>query len=554
MKSENVVVSVIIPSFNQGNFLLESVQSVLDQSFKYYEIIIIDDCSDDGYSVDVALSLESEKIRVIVNERNIGVCSTRNKAIEMAIGKYILPLDADDKIEKTYLEKAVGLIECEVADVIYCKARFFGTKSGEWFLPNFSRYTILFKNIVFNCALFKKEDWKIVGGYSGKFKNGYEDWDLWLSFIENKKTFYKIDEILFNYRKHENSRNSFAKIQHYKLVEEIFENHKELYSKYKIFSPPRRHDFKKKSRKKFILSLFFNQINKISNRFSIAAIKKKIIKLHYFNSPDCPNFGDVLNVPLIEHLSGKSVQYTDAKNADYLCIGSLLDIFLKKRERGYHVSRKLHVWGSGFIAPEGAHPVFGDSREELFSRDMVFHAVRGLVTLNRLRRMGFDVRDTAVGDPGLLASHVFPIKNVVKKFRVGLIPHYADVAEPIFHFLLKRLKNVTLINIFDPPEIFLAKISECDVVLSSAMHGIVAADSYGIPNIWLRISDNLTGGDYKFKDYYSVYSLAPRYLILSEALSLSDSDIDKIIEQYSIQQLKVRQIQLQLLNSCPWIQ
>jgi len=551
--TDGVSVSVIIPSFNHGEFLAEAVKSVLNQTFKSYEIIIIDDASDDEISTDIALSFASQNIRVLVNKKNLGVCASRNRAIEQARGEFILPLDADDKIAPTYIEKAVAALESGVADVVYCKVMLFGAKRKDWGLPHFSSYNILFGNLVFNCALYRRKDWKEVGGYSEAFVNGYEDWDFWLSFLERQKTFYKIEEHLFFYRRHATSRNEGAKNRHNTLAKLIFEEHRDLYASYGITTPPCDEDLKKlntkKPRSQFFPLIALKKGKLLAEKFFF----RREVRLHYFNVPDVPNFGDILNIPLIEKLSGKSVRYASSKHADYLCIGSLLDTFLLKRDGVPRLGRPLHVWGSGFIASEGQHPVLGRSYDEHFSREMVFHAVRGYVTLNRLKRMRCNVEKTAVGDPGLLAPYVFPVAKPLKRYKIGLIPHYADASEPIFKTLLGRFKDITILNIFDPPETFLAKISECEVVFSSALHGVIASDSLGVPNIWLRISDNLTGGDYKFWDYYSVYALTPRYINLAEALTLTDADIDKIIDGYPVRQEAVSEIQQQLLAACPWV-
>ncbi len=257
MKNNNVTVSVVIPSFNHGEYLSESLQSVLLQTYKNYEIIIIDDASNDGYSSDIALKLASENVRVIVNTKNLGVCAARNIAISESTGKYILPLDADDKIEPTYIEKSVEIIESGLADVVYCKASFFGAKNKVWDLPPFSPNRMLYGNIVFNCALYRKSDWAVVGGYSELFRAGGEDWDFWLSFLSLKKTFYRIDERLFHYRLHKISRNSVAINKHDQLVQVAFEKHRDLYSLFGIDSPPCLSDLKEMCVKK-------NRLAKIS--------------------------------------------------------------------------------------------------------------------------------------------------------------------------------------------------------------------------------------------------------------------------------------------------
>jgi pyruvyltransferase len=552
MNDAHVTVSVVISSFNKGKFLQDSVDSALSQTFTDYEIIIVDDASDDGFSTNIALSFASEKIHVFVNDKNLGVCSTRNYAISEACGKYILPLDAGDKIDMTYLKKSVPLIDSGIADVIYSMSRSSGAKNHGNNLPKFSIHRILYRNIVSNCALFKKEDWICVGGYSELFEDGYEGWDFWLSFLEHEKKFYQIVEPLLIYSERKVCRNIDLTKKYDTIAKIIFDRHKDLYHHYCINAAPRLSDTKK-LKKRF--SPFFSLFRVVSNwgqtlmgRF----FPSKYINLNYYNVENCPNFGDVLNLPLIEKLSGKNVRHANSKTSDSLCIGSLLDGFLLKRGKMPYPGRPLHVWGSGFIAAEGMHPNLKCTHEEQFSREMVFHAVRGYSTLNRLRRMNCNVQSTVVGDPGLLASYIYPMTHTSKKFLIGFLPHYADVSEPVFQHLRNRFSNSTILNVFDPPEILLERMNECELILSSAMHGLIAADSYGIPNIWLRISDNLTGGDYKFVDYYSVYSLSPRHVGLSDALNLTTKDIMRIIDEYPIKSTMVRNIQENLLASCPW--
>jgi polysaccharide pyruvyl transferase WcaK-like protein len=83
----------------------------------------------------------------------------------------------------------------------------------------------------------------------------------------------------------------------------------------------------------------------------------------------------------------------------------------------------------------------------------------------------------------------------------------------------------TLLNINDPPLAFLNKLQSCEVVISSAMHSLIAADSLGMPNIRIKISDNITGGDYKFKDYYSVFGIDHQYLNKESCKNITNNDI-----------------------------
>ena len=108
MYYSNPTVSVVIPCYNQGQYLDEAVESVISQTYQDFEIIIINDGSNDLETIEILKNYQKPKTRIIHTE-NQGVIAARNRAIEAAQGKYILPLDADDKIGNTYLEEAVQL-------------------------------------------------------------------------------------------------------------------------------------------------------------------------------------------------------------------------------------------------------------------------------------------------------------------------------------------------------------------------------------------------------------------------------------------------------------
>ena len=225
-------VSIIIPCFNQGEWIKEAVESAVNQTYKNVEIVIINDGSTDN-SEDVIHSLcEKYPDIVFINEKkNHGVVYARNKAIQMASTEYILPLDADDKIALSYVEKAVKILEENPnIGIVYSRARIFGTKNKEWKLAEFSREKILYSNCIFASAMFRKSDFEKIGGYKEYMKDGWEDWDLWLSFIEAGFEVHRIDEVLFFYRKYKQaSRSDLLKNKDLMLYSNIFKHHLNLY-------------------------------------------------------------------------------------------------------------------------------------------------------------------------------------------------------------------------------------------------------------------------------------------------------------------------------------
>jgi glycosyltransferase involved in cell wall biosynthesis len=192
-------VSVIIPCYNQGEYLETAVQSVLEQTHQNFEIIIVNDGSTDQATNQILARYDRPHTRVLHTE-NQGLAAARNNGIREAVGKYILPLDADDKIASNYLEKAINVLEnTPEVGIVYSKAETFGAVKGPWFAAEYSLRGMLLGNLIFCTALFRKETWQAVGGYNPNMAHGWEDWDFWLSIIERGGEVYRIPEFLFFY-------------------------------------------------------------------------------------------------------------------------------------------------------------------------------------------------------------------------------------------------------------------------------------------------------------------------------------------------------------------
>lgn len=200
MSEERIIVSVIIPCFNQGQYIDDAVDSVLSQTFQDFEIVIVNDGSTDDFT-NIKLENYNKPKTKVINTSNRGLSSARNKGIQESTGDYILPLDADDKIGSRYLEKAVEILKMHNdIGIVYCKAEFFGDRLGSWDLPAFSKEAILLTNMIFCSALFRRSDFMATKGYNCNMIYGWEDWDLWLSIIETGKGVYKLPDVHFYYR------------------------------------------------------------------------------------------------------------------------------------------------------------------------------------------------------------------------------------------------------------------------------------------------------------------------------------------------------------------
>lgn len=225
-------VSVIIPCYNHGEFLDETVDSVLAQSFTDFEIIIVNDGSTDPETVRLLTGYQRPKTTVL-HTANGGVSAARNTGIKRARGCYILPLDADDRIESSYLEKAVAILDARPeVGVVYCDEEMFGERQGKWELPEYDPVAELFDNLIHPAAFYRKSDWEKVGGYSPAFVYGWEDWDFWVSMSQLNKKVSKIPEILYYYRVRSVSRDHSMLLRHkLAMMTLIILRHKRLYLK-----------------------------------------------------------------------------------------------------------------------------------------------------------------------------------------------------------------------------------------------------------------------------------------------------------------------------------
>jgi glycosyltransferase involved in cell wall biosynthesis len=226
-------VSVVIPCFNHGLYLDEAVDSVLRQTCTDFEIVVVDDGSSDPYTVSLLASYDRPKTRVIRTE-NRGLSRARNTGIGSALGRYILPLDADDRIADSYLEKALAILEARPeVGVVYCDEEMFGERQGLWSVLPYDPAALLFDNLICATAMYRRSDWEKVGGYSPRFIYGWEDWDFWLSMASLGKEVVKIPEPLFYYRIRTASMNRSMRTRHkLAMMSLLILRHKRLYARH----------------------------------------------------------------------------------------------------------------------------------------------------------------------------------------------------------------------------------------------------------------------------------------------------------------------------------
>ena len=131
--------------------------------------------------------------------------------------------------------------------------------------------------------------------------------------------------------------------------------------------------------------------------------------------------------------------------------------------------------------------------------------------------------DIPTGDGGILADELLDTLPE-KRYDVGIVPHVCDLNDPAVTDLLGRYENAKFINVKDDPIAVLTEIAQCRCILSSSLHGLIAADSFHIPNLHIVFSDRPLGDGYKFDDYYSAYGVqhSPRDLRVSAAPAIAE--------------------------------
>lgn len=271
------------------------------------------------------------------------------------------------------------------------------------------------------------------------------------------------------------------------------------------------------------------------------------------------NWGDALNPVLVQIISGKEVVWCDypkyIKNLDrffskwefieghqdminpitmtLLSLGNMVrsksqsyfhklfkgvpeedptikNVFLVVGSVLHQVDRNAIIWGAGFIS----------ENSRLREKPRMICAVRGPLTREIIIKQGLDCPEV-YGDPALLYPRFYK-PPMHKKYRLGIVPHFVDQRSP----LLDQFRNkdeVLIIDVTGGINKFVDEICSCEKIASSSLHGIIAADAYGIPSTWINFSDNVIGKGFKFRDYFaSVGRNVAHPLTISEKTTLQE--------------------------------
>jgi glycosyltransferase involved in cell wall biosynthesis len=227
VKNDMELISVVIPCYNSGATLNQTVTSVQAQTWTSLEIIVVDDGSNDPYTCNVLAKLEGVSV---VRQPNSGLPAARNAGFRAACGEYVLPLDADDWLEPAALETMMRLLKSSAdACFVFCDLQLEGDASGV-LRQNYNFFEQLSLNQLPYCLLMPKRVWIEAGGYDESMRNGYEDWEFNIRLSTLGYHGHRVAQPLLHYRVRSSGMlMSKSNRVHGRLWSEVQARHKSTY-------------------------------------------------------------------------------------------------------------------------------------------------------------------------------------------------------------------------------------------------------------------------------------------------------------------------------------
>ncbi|MDD5555835.1 MAG: glycosyltransferase family A protein [bacterium] len=219
-------VSVIIPCFNLGRYLDEAVGSVLAQTMRDFEIIVVNPGSTDEETNALLADYRRPKTRVVATERK-RAGAARNHGISLSSGEYVCCLDPDDLLEPACLEKTGAVMNGDPGvGIVTFWYTFFGDKPGTVDPDSATLADFLVDNRACTASLFRRKAWEEVGGYDETLP-GYEDWDFWIGILERGYRAHVLEEFLFRYRIREGGKHHRSNSPEYRgeIMDRIIARH-----------------------------------------------------------------------------------------------------------------------------------------------------------------------------------------------------------------------------------------------------------------------------------------------------------------------------------------
>lgn len=227
-------ISIIVPTYNHQEYIADALDSILAQTVKPYEVIIVNDGSND-HTLEIAQKYPFK----VIDQVNKGLPSARNTGIMNATGDYILPFDSDDVLLENCVERIIQTIEETDADIISPSFKEFGVRNTKIILmqnPQLEDFKT--GNRIAYCSAVKREILLEVGGYSPRMTWGYEDFHLWFDLLSRGKRIVTIPEVLWLYRTKEESMITESLKHHEELMKQITKDFPQVFPEYVEIKTP----------------------------------------------------------------------------------------------------------------------------------------------------------------------------------------------------------------------------------------------------------------------------------------------------------------------------
>ena len=241
-----------------------------------------------------------------------------------------------------------------------------------------------------------------------------------------------------------------------------------------------------------------------------------------------PNFGDMLSPLIFEHFSKSKAVHADVKEKckKYVAIGSILN----------HAKANDIAWGPGIA-----------NKNDKIASGVDIHSVRGPLT--RKRCLELNVKCPEIyGDPAMLLPKIYNPK-IEKQYTIGFTPHVVDYDQCIKQY--SSFKNSIIIDFRKEPYEVLDQILSCDYIISSSLHGLIVADAYKIPNIWVKLSNRVLGDDTKFYDHFEAVKKSKTTFVDCRNSTRNQKDMMSHLNKVEIAKFSEEDID-KLIDACPF--
>lgn len=577
----NSKISIIIPVYNRRDDLKKTLDSIKQQTFKSFEIIVVDDCSTDGST----LLAKKHADKIIINRKNSGPAISRNNGIKVATAELLVFIDSDCVADKYWLENIFyeyknNSEQVIMGGVIIPKSTFVGDCISALGFPagghiGFEKMWHVSKDghtdHITSCNFaISRKILDEQGYFDNNFKFSCEDAEFSYRLAKNDvKIKYAKDAVVYHkpktsilsflkdqitrgqgnyfFKKKIDNVGSFIKLRiwsskniliHYSFSPKIFLIVPLLLLSFFLQQYGFFYEKQYKKIRKY-KDKFTRTLTKIKTLADLGFLKPKnfLIALGFLGSPDnilaywsiCAknkNFGDIITPYILKKMTKKTPFLCSkfCRKEYYIVTGSIIG----------RARKNAIIWGAGIL-----------NKYQKIHKHKKILAVRGPLTRKRILEQGFDCPEI-YGDPALLLPRFYkPI--IDKQYDLGIIPHYLDhesVREKI------KEKNILIINLLDPIKKVIDDINRCKRTISSSLHGIIASHAYNIPSMWVEFSDKLPGDNIKFEDYFLSVKIKPYSPLKINIENFQSKKIIFLIDKKYSQKIQINLDKL--IKTCPF--